>query len=472
MDNGNGKDHSAEALMAPGFEEDEEEFDLPDNVGNSNEDEEVIPIGVASPLAAGEPALEDRTQAPVSEPTPAGSHVGDAMHAEGWQAAPLKAPESAAHSSGKHAPANEVQLSGVQERDSVQVEMSPDAEIGIPDPKSSSTQAGSSRKQTDTVGKPRRRRRWLRSVLIIAILAPAAGAGYWFWPFGDLAPALASFLSQQSEPATANSTEAESAPTPDQPALGVLGERLDVLSRDIEALDSDGTREDINAYLGDQSSRDSDPAANDGAESPQDQPAAQSSAELAALMPGPSASAPSEAGALGKSNARLEEIESLLAGLTERLIFLEEGRREVAKSAQAPADISTSVMLEPQDTATLAATNLPEIRATFPEIQPTLPMPAESEPARASIAECGADERAVVEPLGVLQVAAHEGADGRRWARVIGSRWRRDLDSGERLPVGNPGEARMWVDEVGVFGVVELPGRPPCRVLWDGNKKQ
>ena len=470
MDNGNGKDHSAEALMAPGFEEDEEEFDLPDNVGNSNEDEEVIPIGVASPMAAGEPSLEDRTRAPVSEPTPAGSHAGGAMRAESWQAAPLKAPESAAYSSGRHAPANEVQLSGVQERDSVHVEMPPGAEIGLPDPKPSGTQAVSSGKRTDTAGKPRRRRRWLRSVLTIAILAPAVGAGYWFWPFGNLAPVLASFLSQQPEPATANSTEAESAPTPDQPTLGILGERLDALSRDIESLGSDGTREDINAYLGDQSSRDSDPPAQDGAEGPQDPPATQPSAELAALTPELSAFPPREAGAAGKANARLEEVESLLAGLTERLIFLEGERREMTKSAQAPAGASTPVMPEPEYAATLAPTILPEIAATLPAIQPVLP--AESEPARASIAECGADERAVVETLGVLQVAAHEGADGRRWARVIGSRWRRDLDSGERLPVGNPGEARMWVDEVGVFGVVELPGRPPCRVLWDGNKTQ
>ena len=462
MGNGNGKDHSADALMAGGFEEDEEEFNLPDNIGNSNEDEEVIPLRAASPLAAAEPAGAEPTHGAISESAPGGSHAGGGMQAQGSQAAPERPPELAAYSPGRQAPANDVQRSGVQERDSVHAEMAPDAEIGAADSRPSSAQAGRTGEQADNVEKPRRPRRWLRSVLIIAILAPAAGAGYWFWPYGDLAPALASFLSQQPEPATANSTEAVSAPTPDQPTLGVLGERLDVLSRDIEALDSDGTREDINAYLGDQSSRDSDPAGNDGAESP-DQPAAQSSAEPAALMPGPSASAPSEAGAPGKSNARLEEIESLLAGLTERLIFLEEGRREVAKSAQAPVDISTSVMLEPQDTATLAPTILPEIRAT---------LPAESEPARASIAECGADERAVVEPLGALQVAAHEGADGRRWARVIGSRWRRDLDSGERLPVGNPGEARMWVDEVGVFGVVELPGRPPCRVLWDGNKKQ
>ena len=470
MDNGNGRDHSAEALMAPGFEEDEEEFDLPGNVGNSNEDEEVIPIGMASPLAAGEPALEDRRQAPVSEPTLAGSHAGGAIQAEGWQAAPLKAPESAAYSSGKHGPANEVQLSGVRERDSVHAEMPPDSEFGIPDPKPSGTQAGSRGKQTDTVGNPRRRRRWLWSVLVIAILAPAVGAGYWFWPFGNLVPVLASFLSQQPEPATANSTEAESAPTPDQPTLGILGERLDALGRDIESLGNDGTREDINAYLGDQSSWDSDPAVQDGAEGPQDQTAAQPSAELAALTPELSAFPPREAGAAGKANARLEEIESLLAGLTERLIFLEEERREMKKSAQAPSEISMPVMHDPEDATLPAPTILPEIRATLPEIQTTLS--TESKPVRASIAECGADERAVVEPLGVLQVAAHEGADGRRWARVIGPRWRRDLSSGERLPVGNPGEARMWVDEVGVFGVVELPGRPPCRILWDGNKKQ
>ena len=470
MGNGNGKDHSADALMAGGFEEDEEEFNLPDNIGNSNEDEEVIPLRAASPLAAAEPAGAEPTHGAISESAPGGSHAGGGMQAQGSQAAPERPPELAAYSPGRQAPANDVQLSGVQERDSVHAQMAPDAEIGAADSRPSSAQAGRTGEQADNVEKPRRPRRRLRGVLITATLVAAAGVGYWQWPFGDLAPALASFFSQQPEPATANSTEAESAPTPDQPTLGVLGERLDVLSRDIEALDSDGTREDINAYLGDQSSRDSDPAGDDGAESPQDQPAAQSSAEPAALMPGPSASGPSEAGALGKANARLEEIESLLAGLTERLIFLEEERREVANSTQAPADISTSVMLEPQDTATLAATILPEIHATLPEIQPTLP--AESEPARASIAECGADERAVVEPLGVLQVAAHEGADGRRWARVIGSRWRRDLDSGERLPVGNPGEARMWVDEVGVFGVVELPGRPPCRVLWDGNKRQ
>ncbi len=433
MGNGNGKDQSADTRMEHGFEEDEEEFNLPDSVGNYNEDEEVIPMRAASPLSVAEPAGAGPKHGPISEPAPGGSHARGGMQA----------------------PVKEVQLSGVQERNSVHAELGPDTEIGAVGSKPSETQAGSSGEQADLAQEPRRRRRWPRNVLIAAILMAAAGAGYWFWPFGELAPALAGVFFQQPEPGTTNLTEAEWAPTPDQPPLGILGKRLDALSRDIAALESDGAPEDINAFLGDQALGNFHPAT-------------QPSAELASLPPEPADLSPGEAGATGVANARLEEIESLLAGLTERLIFLEEERREIPKSAPAPADISTPVMQEPEDAAALATTILPEVRATLPEIQPALL--AESEPARASIAECGADERAVVEPLGVLQVAAHEGADGRRWARVIGPRWRRDLVSGERLPIGNPGEARMWVDEVGVFGVVELPGRAPCRVLWEGNK--
>ena len=88
-------------------------------------------------------------------------------------------------------------------------------------------------------------------------------------------------------------------------------------------------------------------------------------------------------------------------------------------------------------------------------------------PRRALIAACGSEGQAVIERLGELRMAAHEGADGHRWVRVIGPNWRRDLAAGDRLPIGSPGEARVWVDEEGVFGVVKLAGQTPCRVMWE-----
>lgn len=432
MANGNGKDSSADAMIARGFEEDEEEFNYSDNVGKYNEDEEVIPPGVSPPFQAAEPTTTESEHAPVSNAETGGAQAGSDRPADTLEVGNLSgaAPDSA---SG-HAVTEGNHQTVVAGGDSLRDVKQPGAGIPHEAPKPAAKQAASVVEKAEIAEKPRSRVRWLRVVLIIATVMLAAGFGYWKWPFGELFawPAIASIT--QAESATSPAGDTAPTPPPDQPPMEPLGERLNALIEEIEAFEGDGSREDINAFLGDPSQEAFNSAPQDGMSEVQDQPGG---------------AGPGESAAVSIAAAQLEGIESLLTGLHDRLGRLEEEQRELAQSAKAVFETSRPAHKPPANAAAEEQTGLAQ----------------GSDPVRAGISQCGADGQAVIKPLGAMQLAAHEGADGRRWVRVIGSGWRRDLASGDRLPVGSPGEARLWVDEAGVFGVVDLPGRPPCRLL-------
>ena len=344
---------------------------------------------------------------------------------------------AAADSTGRHAKAGGNQKTGVAEGNSLRSVEAQGAGIPNATPK----QAAIAGEKPEITEKPRSRAKRVRTLSIVAIAMLAAGCGYLKWPFGELfaRPAIASIT--QSESASSPSGVAALTPPPDQPLMEHLGKQINALSEEIEALKGDGTREDINAFLGDPSQTAINSAAQDDAGRVKEQPGAAARPESAAAS---------------TVAAQLEGIESLLAELNSRLVGLEEDLHKRAESTIAVFDTSQAALKPPADRASEGLTGLVQGR----------------KPVRAEIAACDADGQAVIEPLGAMQMAAHEGADGRRWVRVIGPDWRRDLASGERLPVGSPGEARLWVDKAGVFGIVEFPGRRPCRLLLEENSAE
>ena len=160
---------------------------------------------------------------------------------------------------------------------------------------------------------------------------------------------------------------------------------------------------------------------------------------------------------VGLMNPELEEFRSLLANLDKRLLSLEQTRN-------APGDTANGEQPSRADRGGGAGMDSQAVTA-----------PA-GVPDRLQIPLCGPEGWAAVNRLGTLRLAAHESDQGERWVRVIGANWRGDLSNGARIPVGIAGEARVWVDEAGVFGVVAFDGQQGCLIDWgstaEGNPKR
>lgn len=409
MSNGNGRDPAMDSLIPQAIDEDEEEFDYLGVSAQFDGNDEVLPAGF--PAAA--PSVEPEASKPAST---LDSNMTD--HDTDRTAAPGDGLDSAD-----------------SEANSPQVSMAQDSKDSDSLSRRSNTDADG---PAETAVQPQPRRSWLHLLATTAVIVLAGGTGYWLWPFDNLASTLAGVLASAPEtasvsaPETASVSPAESAPHPasaDSP-LGPLGERLNALSEDLQAIRDDGTREDLDNFLGDGSLH--------------VVPAATQELSLSEQ----------ETGALAIVVQRMEGIESLVTGLDERLSFLEKNQRELEDRLESD---SAEVPVETEKPADAAPEQSPGPLGGL-------------DPVRSEIEECSSEGLSVIESLGPIQMAAHEGADGRRWTRVIGPHWRRDLASGDRLPVGNPGEARVWVDNVGVFGVVELPGGAPCRVEWEPRR--
>ena len=419
--NGNGKDPSADAIFPTGIEEDEEDFDFVGENARFDGNDELLPPGFS---AASDPLNSTPGQlGATSDVNPAGPAPGAvaALDEDPASAKAAASPAEVARARDTKEPKRDKATSAPQTSDAVET--------------------------PQAAARPRPRRRWLVGVLITAILACAGSLGYSQWPFGNPVSAMASFVTSESEiaatsaevptaqplPATQSFPAAQS--LPGDPPLEILngqpnplGEQPNALGESLQAFEQNGTGDVIGASAGDGSD-----------------PFDVAVVQLLDYYQ-------QDAAFLAMAVEQLEGIESLLTGLSERLDLLEENQRELEVAARtdsgspkSPPAMNTSV--------DVVAEKPPELIAA-------------RDPLRAEIGKCGAEGRSVIESLGRMQMAAHEGADGRRWIRILGPHWRRDLTSGDRLPVGSPGEARVWVDGEGVFGVVSLPGRAPCRVEW------
>ena len=150
---------------------------------------------------------------------------------------------------------------------------------------------------------------------------------------------------------------------------------------------------------------------------------------------------------VGLTNRELEEFRSLVANLDKRLLGLEQ-------TGNAPGDTANGEQPSRADRGSGEGTDSQAVTASA------------GVPDRLQIPSCGPEGWAVVNRLGALRLAAHESDQGERWVRVIGANWRGDLADGARIPVGIPGEARVWVDEAGVFGVVTIDGHQGCLIDW------
>lgn len=406
MSNGNGKALPTDAFLPQGIEEDEEEFDYVGEVARFDGNDELLSAGfspAASPLESTAAEAESARDLSPASPAPPGVAALD------------------------------------EQRDIASREVGTTNMERPPDSKDSDSSAGSSGPQAQYAVKtakgadrPRPGRKWLVGVLIAAILAFGGSLGFWLWPFGDLASALASVLPSNSEIAAATPEVPAPAEMPAPQSLPVhsplddLAQQPNVSDENFQVLQQNETHGDIGV-----SSSDETPAVD--VTSVQSVPENQQDAAPLAI-----------------AVERLEGIESLLAGLNDRLGLLEQSQRELVDRAESESSNPELVNETPVDAASQRQTALNDAR----------------NPVRAEIEKCNAEGKSLIESLVPMQMAAHEGADGRRWIRVLAPNWRRDLTSGDRLPLRGPGELRVWVDGAGVFGVVNLPGSAPCRMEW------
>ena len=170
---------------------------------------------------------------------------------------------------------------------------------------------------------------------------------------------------------------------------------------------------------------------------------------------------------------RQDEMRALLAELAEireaQARLREEQERSFSEMVEALGDIGLRIILLEEWREKASAVPRPKLGASSSDVDRSRNL---SGPLRSRIGPCGEEGRAVASRLGAVRVAAFEGADGVRWARFISAGgtgrkgWRRDIRSGGRLPVGHSGDLRVWVDEAGVYGVVEIPDSSPCLILW------
>ena len=264
---------------------------------------------------------------------------------------------------------------------------------------------------------------WQRIVVLSVGGSLVAVLGYWQLPFRS--PASETRVAVASSPAPASPVEALPSYSPaatlapetvEQEPAGALQERVERIAGDLDELNRNG------GLLG---PRGGVPAV-----------------EGMPVGPAPSGS--------GISPAQWEEVQGILERMEQRMAFIEQEQRNLADAAK-------------------AAFEMPR-----PVLEPTAPLGSEEKPRaaplRARLADCEGDALVFVRQLGVVRMAAREGVDGRRWVRILADAWRSDVAAGDRLPVGGPGEARVWVDQAGVFGVVEMPGHGPCRVTWDDEE--
>ena len=429
--NGNGKDPSADAVFPTGIEEDEDDFDFVGENAQFDGNDELLPPGFS---AASDPLNSTLGElGATSDVNPAGPAPGAvaALDEDTASARPATRPAEEARARESKESKHDKASSEPRTAEAVRTRQTADA-LDTP----------------QAAARPRPRRRWLVGVLITAILACAGSLGYAQWPFGNPVPALISFVTSKSEIATASAEvpAAQSLPSspqslpaaqslPGDPSTEIfngqpnlIDEQPNALGENLQAFQQNGTGDVIGAFPSDGSA-------------PFDVMAAQ----LLEYYE-------QDTEVLAMAVEQMEGLESLLMGLHERLDHLEKNQRELEDAARTDSGSPKSPP---------AMDNSVDVVAEKPS-----ELIAARVPLRADIGKCGAEGRSVIESLGRMQMAAHEGADGRRWIRILGPHWRRDLTSGDRLPVGSPGEARVWVDGAGVFGVVSLPGRAPCRVEW------
>ena len=274
---------------------------------------------------------------------------------------------------------------------------------------------------------PSRRPRLIWSVPLALVAILLGGLGFWFSYSGESRPVF-----NTSDAAVILASEiAYPAPTrtSDEPPNEDIGDRLQALSEDIEELKSQSQRviADISLFREISSALPAQSELQQGAEKPK--------ATIDA----------------GTAHPGLDRFRSDLAGLDKRLTRLEQRGAAVFAGAGEAAD--AIVALSDRDSGMSRP-----------------PTAAEAVPSnRASLPVCGPEGRAVIQQMGELRMAAHEGENGQRWVRIIGEDWRGDLVEGERLPFVSAGAARVWIDEQGVFWVIELGGHQSCRLALVGS---
>ena len=286
---------------------------------------------------------------------------------------------------------------------------------------------GSASIRAAIANKSTRHLRLALSAFLVLTALVFAGVGWGQWPHRGSVPLSPTLPARSNEPLGSQFGAGAQPQLFDWESMEDFREKLGATSKKIDALKNLAPIEELTAFRVDFPRLISEKDSQEGAEG---------------LESGLTA---------GAGTAQLEENASFLAAVNDPPIRLEKERPAAAGSSKRAA----------------GASEASPIRVSGSEDQP--PLLAPSSPKRALIAACESEGNAVIARLGALRMAAHEGADGRRWIRVIGPNWRRDLAAGGRLPLGNPGEARVWVDEEGVFGVVKVAGQAPCRVMWDSR---
>ena len=476
--NGNGKVPSADALFSHEIGEDEDDLGLAGEAVQFDGDDELLPAGLSAAISPLESALEELEPARDSH-TASPASVGPAALEDDRE--PAGSDERPAKSVSRRNPS----ASGNDE--------------GGSEPRTADAV-----KRAQGVERPQPRRRWLAGVLSVAFLAFAGGLAYWLWSFGDLTSALALFKSSKPEIAATKSELVAPQSLPGNLPTDELGGQPTATGGQPAAAGGHPT-----ATGGQPTATGGQPAAAGGhptaaGEHPTatggqppaagEQPAAAGEQPAAAgeqpaatggqpTATGDNRKAIQQSGTADESGAlpvkgllredaypvqgvlgyqqeiaipaefseRLEGIESLLTRLNERLNLMEANQRELVQKSESSSAEAQLVKNTSVDVASDGQSGLQDA----------------TDPVRSEIAECSAKERAVVDSLGAMQMAVREGADGQRWIRILGRHWRRDLISGDLLPLGNPAEARLWVDGAGVFGVVSLPGDAPCRIEWE-----
>ena len=466
MTNGNGRDPAAEAAGAADqnirsvFEEDEEEFIIP-----TEEEEEEVVATAPSPASQSHGQEGDASEAAgVADASgskrkewtgvlPDGG--GDGDNPEGDVDAQLEAlqtrvggtvvpiggngPKAEGDPDAEAAQANGAAPSDAPQKDDREEDDSTDevnvlgrageddslAEtVSVDDPLETSSEAPTE-ETAKAEGRRPARSVWQRAMVFTVGGALIAALGYWQWPYRSPAsdttvavtPAPAPALPPAGSVAPSFPPAATLAPQPEAQAPPTsLEQRVERIAGDLDTLNRGG------GLLG----------PGGGA------PVMEETAV---------GSTPSDSGI---SAAQWEEVRATLERMEQRMALIEQEQRALTDAAK-----------------TVFETPRPVLDWSGAPGSAEKPRAA---PLRARLADCKDDALAFVEQLGPVRMAAHEGVDGRRWVRILSEAWRSDVASGDRLPVGGPGEARVWVDQAGVFGVVEMPGHGPCRVTWDDEE--